>query len=45
MLAKTKKWKQGKIKTTYLLALAVFFRWFGADQREDRAHLGADARP
>src|SRR5436190_7002205 len=25
MLAKIKKWKQGKIKTAYLLALAVFF--------------------
>src|SRR5205814_10587092 len=25
MLAKTKKWKQGKIKTAYLLTLAVFF--------------------
>ena len=25
MFAKIKKWKQGKIKTAYLLALAVFF--------------------
>ena len=25
MLAKTKKWKQGKIKTAYLLILAMFF--------------------
>ena len=31
--------------TMTVVALAVFFRWFGADQREDRAHLGADARP